>query len=290
MHLKHPVFNTLVIAAVFSLGAQAACLSDAQVESLAQHYLAKTLADNLEGLSDADGACTRAKFNVVLAKVFGKVLGYKAGLTNPAVQKRFSTDKPVWGKLYTPMLLQSGATVDAKFGSRPLYEADLLVRVKSADINHAKTPIEVLAAIDQIVPFIELPDGVVQDPPKLNGAGISAINVGARLGVAGRPLAVPDSPADRQALIDALRDMSVVVTEGDGATLAQGKGADLLGHPLNAVIWLASALAQEELALKAGDLISLGSFTALLAPRAGQSVTVTYKGLAGATPVQVTFK
>jgi 2-keto-4-pentenoate hydratase len=101
---------------------------------------------------------------------------------------------------------------------------------------------------------------------------------------------VPDSPADRQALIDALRDMSVVVTEGDGATLAQGRGADLLGHPLNAVIWLASALAQEELALKAGDLISLGSFTALLAPRAGQSVTVTYKGLAGAEPVKVTFK
>lgn len=290
MHLKHPVFKTLVIAAVFSLGAQAACLSDAQVESLAQNYLAKTLADNLEGLSDADGACTRAKFNVVLAKEFGKVIGYKAGLTNPAVQKRFSTDKPVWGKLYAPMLLQSGATVDAKFGSRPLYEADLLVRVKSADINHAKTPAEVLDTVDQIVPFIELPDLLVQNPPKLNGAGISAINVGARLGVAGRPLAVPDSPADRQALIDALRDMSVVVTEGDGATLAQGKGADLLGHPLNAVIWLASALAQEELTLKVGDLISLGSFTALLAPRAGQSVTVTYKGLAGATPVQVTFK
>lgn len=290
MHLKHPVFNTLVIAAVFSLGAQAACLSDAQVESLAQNYLAKTLADNLEGLSDADGACTRAKFNVVLAKEFGKVIGYKAGLTNPAVQKRFSTDKPVWGKLYAPMLLQSGATVDAKFGSRPLYEADLLVRVKSADINHAKTPAEVLDTVDQIVPFIELPDLLVQNPPKLNGAGISAINVGARLGVAGRPLAVPDSPADRQALIDALRDMSVVVTDGDGATLAQGKGADLLGHPLNAVIWLASALAQEELTLKAGDLISLGSFTALLAPRAGLSVTVTYKGLAGATPVQVTFK
>jgi 2-keto-4-pentenoate hydratase len=85
------------------------------------------------------------------------------------------------------MLLQSGATVDAKFGSRPLYEADLLVRVKSADINHAKTLAEVLVGIDQIVPFIELPDLVVQDPPKLNGAGISAINVGAAWGSPGSP-------------------------------------------------------------------------------------------------------
>ena len=57
----------------------------------------------------------------------GKVIGYKAGLTNPAVQKRFNTDKPVWGKLYEGMVLPSGATVDAAFGARPLYEADMLV-------------------------------------------------------------------------------------------------------------------------------------------------------------------
>ena len=36
-------------------------------------------------------------------------------------------------------------------------------------------------------------DLVVQAPPKLNGAGVAAINVGARLGVRGTPLAVPAS-------------------------------------------------------------------------------------------------
>ena len=56
-------------------------------------------------------------------------IGYKAGLTNPAVQKRFNASAPVWGVLYAPMLLQDGATVDAAFGARPLFEADLLVRV-----------------------------------------------------------------------------------------------------------------------------------------------------------------
>jgi len=290
MNLKRKALTTLVITAACATAAQAACLTDEQVTLLAQHYMAKTPADNIEGLADADGACSRAKFNVILAKQFGKVVGYKAGLTNPAVQKRFNTDQPVWGKLYQGMLLPDGATVEAAFGARALYEADLLVRVKSADIKQAKTPLEVLAHIDQIIPFIELPDLVVQAPPKLNGAGVSAINVGARLGVAGQPIDVPVSPAERSALLDALRDMTVVVTDGSGVTLAQGKGVDLLGHPLNAVTWLTAALAQEGLAMQPGDLISLGSFTALLPPRAGQSATVSYNGLPGAVPVRVHFK
>jgi len=84
--------------------------------------------------------------------------------------------------------------------------------------------------------------------------------------------------------------MNVVVTGENGATLSQGKGSDLLGHPLNAVIWLAGALAQEGLSLQPGDLISLGSFSALLPPRAGQAITVSYNGLPGAIPVQVNFK
>ena len=162
----------LALAVAFATNASAACLSDAQAAELAAHYLSRQPAANPEGLSDADGACTRAKFNALLASSFGKVVGYKAGLTNPAVQKRFNTDKPVWGKLYEGMVLENGATVEAAFGARPLYEADMLVRVKSAAINQARTPMEVLEAIDQVIPFIELPDLVVQAPPKLNGAGV----------------------------------------------------------------------------------------------------------------------
>ena len=78
-----------------------------------------------------------------------------------------------------------------------LYEADMLVRVKDASINQAKAPMDVLAAIDQVIPFIELPDLVVQAPPQLSGPAVSAINVGARLGVAGKPIAVPAVRAER---------------------------------------------------------------------------------------------
>jgi len=290
MNLKLKTVTSLVISVACITAAGAACLTDEQVARLAQQYAAKAPADNSEGLTDADGACSRAKFNVLLAKQFGKVLGYKAGLTNPAVQKRFNTDQPVWGKLYQGMLLPDGATVEAAFGARPLYEADLLVRVKSADINQAKTALEVLASIDQIMAFIELPDLVVQTPARLNAAAVSAINVGARLGVAGQPVPVPVSPAERSTWHDALRDMTVLVTDGTGASLGQGKGSDLLGHPLNAVLWLSAALAQEGLAMQPGDLISLGSFSALLTPRAGQSASVSYQGLPAAMAVQVNFR
>lgn len=271
-------------------GVQAACLTDAQVADWVASYVAKTPAANPENLSDTDGACTRAKFNALLAPRLGNVVGYKAGLTNPAVQKRFQTDKPVWGKLYQGMVLPQGAVVDAAFGARPLYEADLLVRVKSAAINQARTPEQVLDAIDQIIPFVELPDLMVQAPPRLNGAGVAAINVGARLGVAGAPLAVPAYRGERYAMLKALAGMEVVLTDASGARLGSGKGSDILDHPLNAVVWLAGALAQEGLALQPGELISLGSFSALLPPKPGLAVTATYHGLPGAEPVRLSFK
>ena len=286
----HKTLIALLAGVACASAAQAQCLTDAQVADLTTHYFAKTPAANIENLTDADGACTRAKFNAHIAPRLGKVVGYKAGLTNPAVQKRFNTDKPVWGKLYEGMVQPSGTTVEAAFGARPLFEADMLVRVKTAAIHAARSPLEVLEAVDQVIPFIELPDLLVQAPPKLNGAGVSAINVGARLGVAGAPLAVPAYRAERYAFLQALADMQVSLTDGAGTRLGGGKGSDILEHPLNAVVWLAQALAQEGLAMQPGDLISLGSFSPLLPPKAGLSVTATFEGLPGAEPVRVSFK
>ncbi|AVS84755.1 fumarylacetoacetate hydrolase [Paracidovorax avenae] len=289
MALQQTLIAALAAVACVT-GTRAACLDDAQVADLAAHYMARTPAANPPPMDAADAACTRARFNALLEQRMGKPVGYKAGLTNPAVQQRFRTDQPVWGRLYPGMVLPSGSTVDAAFGARPLYEADMLVRVKSAAINHARTPLEVLDAIDQVIPFIELPDLLVQVPPQLDGAGVAAINVGARLGVAGAPIAVPALRAERYALLDALATMTVTLTDGTGARLGGGRGSDILGHPLQAVVWLAGALQKEDAALQPGDIVSLGSFSALLSPRPGLAVTATFAGLPGAAPVEVRFK
>lgn len=285
--------KTLAAAAVgftCALGAQAACLSSAQVQEMADHYFAKTPAPNFAKLSDQDAACTRARFNKLLAAHYGKVVGYKAGLTNPATQKKFNTNEPTWGVLYEGMIQANGFATAPNFGARPLFEADMLVRVKDAGVNDAKTPQEVMQHIDQVIPFIELPDLIVQAPPKLDGAGVNAINVGARLGVAGTPIPVPADRMDRFVMLAQLASMDIRVTNQQGQVIGSGKGSDILEHPLNAVVWLAQALHKAHLRMKPGDLISLGSFSALMPPKPGLTATVDYEGLSGAQPVTVHFK
>jgi 2-keto-4-pentenoate hydratase len=63
----------------------------------------------------------------------------------------------------------------------------------------------------------------------------------------------------------------------------------ILGHPLNAVLWLARDLEKSGTRLKAGDLLSLGSFTTPMPPKPGLAVTVRYEGLPGNPQVSVRF-
>ena len=164
MKIRHALLIAATGTVLLEAPAFGACLSDVEVAAMVAAYTARsarTAAANPEGLSAADGECSRATLLQLLEARHGKPLGYRAGLTNPAVQKRFNHDTPVWGALYAPMLLADGAVVDAAFGARPLFEADLLARISDDAVNRDKTPEDVLQAIDQGIPFIELPDLVV---------------------------------------------------------------------------------------------------------------------------------
>ena len=286
-------FSRLAVLALALAGAsaaQAVCLDDAQIAQWAQAYKDKTPAPNAGAQTADEGKCTRNKLMAAFEQAGRQPVGYKAGLTSAAVQKRFNTDKPVWGRLYKGALLANRTAVPAAFGARPLYEADMLVRVSSSAINRATTPLQVLNNVDRIVPYIELPDLMVEDLKLLDGAGVEAINVGSRLGVMGEAIAIPQFRNERYALIDALQSMQITLKDQTGAVVGSGRGGDLMGQPLNAVVWLVQALQQENQRLKVGDWVSLGSFSALLPPKAGQHITVEYKGLPGAQPVEVTFE
>lgn len=267
--------------------AHAACPAPAAVSELARQWEQRVPAMGVDkDMSLADAKCGQKLLLAELAKSQGKAVGYKAGLTNPAVQKRFGYDAPVRGTLFAKMLLADGAEVSHKFGARPVFEADLVVEVKDETINQARTPAEVLAHISHIYPFIELPDLVLNPTETFNGPVLTAINVGARLGILGQALvAGPD-------YLEPLAKMSVVMrdaSDGD-KELGRGPGAAILDHPLNAVIWLAQDLAREGGKLKAGDLLSLGSFTPLVPPRQGMHIKVSYEGLPGTPAVSVRFK
>lgn len=264
----------------------AACASvPPQSQQLAANFKSMTPTSGLsKDMSMEEAARIRDGLVVELSASQGKVVGYKAGLTNPVVQKRFGHSSPVRGVLLERMLLEDGAEVPAKFGVIPIFEADLVVVVKDEGINQAKTPAEVLKHVASIRPFIELPDMVTAKEQPLTGAVITSFNVGARLGVLGKPIA-PDA-----AMADALAKMTVVLRDQDGKELGRAPGAAILGHPLNAVVWLAQDLAQSGGKLRAGDILSLGSFTAPMPPKAGTKITVAYEGLPGNPTVSVRFK
>ena len=269
---------------------QAACLGPDEAGLLLRHFIHRTAAPVPAPMTEAEGSCSRAQFHALLQQHHGRVIGYKAALTNPAIQRMLKANGPIWGRLYAGMLLPDGAVVDAGFGPRPTVEADLLLRVGSAGIHLARTREEMLRSLDQVIPFIELPDMLVADPVRLNAGSFAAINAGARLGVTGAPVPVPADAAGRAALQDALATMAIVVTDGAGKELGRGRGSDLLGHPLDAALWLVGALAAEGISLQPGDLLSVGSFPPVLQARAGMAVTVTYAGLPGAAPVSVSLR
>lgn len=270
-----------------ALSVRAACPSDIDAALMAARFANLQPVPNPPAdMSMADAVCGRDKFTLFLGQNYGKVVGYKAGLTNPAVQKRFNFPNPVRGTLFEKMLLKDGVEVPAKFGARPLFEADMVMEVRDAGINKATTPLEALRHILRIYPFIELPDLVVEDPSKITGPNIVYSNVGARLGVLGKPFAVKATPE----LVEALANMTVRLTDQDGKELEAGKGNAILGQPLNAVLWLVKDLKASGIAMKKGDLLSLGSFSRLLPPKPGTGAKVTYEGLPGNPSVSVRFK
>jgi 2-keto-4-pentenoate hydratase len=277
----------VTIFCAFPISAFAACPSDLDTAVMAARYVNLQPAPNPPAdLSMADAICGREKFVRFLGQSSGKVVGYKAGLTNPAVQKRFNYPNPVRGTLLEKMLLQDGAEVPAKFGARPLFEADMVVEVKDAGINQAKTPLEVLRHVSNIYPFIELPDLLVEDPSKITGPSLVYSNVAARLGVLGRPIKANASPE----FVEALKNMTVRLVDQDGKELDTGKGSAILEQPLNAVLWLIADLKASGIALRKGDLLSLGSFSRLLPPKPGTGAKVIYDGLPGNPTVSVRFK
>lgn len=283
---QHWPSAAIVPAALICFGAGpalAACPSDEIIDAFIADWKAGVPTEAIAvDATMEDALCAQEKVVARLGEDLGAPVGYKAGLTSRAAQERFGVDQPVRGVLLEGMLLENGATVPATFGARPLFEADLLVVVADDGINGATTPGEVLPHISDVIPFIELPDLVLAEGEPMSGPILTAINVGARLGVLGEPIAVEQSDAFLQSLVE----MEVRVTDDTGKDLATAKGEAVLGHPLNSVVWLV----ENGVTLAPGDYVSVGSIGPLMPTAAGRTVTATYRGLPGDPEVTVSFE
>ncbi|MEA5521563.1 hydratase [Limnoraphis robusta] len=256
-------------------------------QQLANTYLKREpVAAINENLSLQQGISIQKEFIKILIPHLGPIVGYKAALTNPIAQQRLNVSHPVRGVLLKQMLLDNGAVVSADFGAIPQFEADLIVRVGNDSINEARTPQELLAGLDAVIPFIELPDLVYQPDVKLNAAALVAINAGARLGVLGKVIPLTATPDWEQRL----GNFKVILVDENDQELAQGESSALLEHPLKAVLWLRDDLKAAGIRLQPGDLLSLGTITPLMPVQAKTTIRARYIGLEAKTvDVSVTF-
>ena len=234
-----------------------------------------------------DALCAQDKLVERLAAQIGEPIGYKVGLTSKPAQERFGATEPVRGVLMRSMLVGDGASVPT-YAARGLVEADLLVKVRDDGINDATTTMEVLEHLASVQPFIELADLVLAEGQRFDPATITAINVGARKGVTGREIEVEADEAFHAALAEMTVRMSTypVGHQGESEELLAVPGRAILGHPLEAVLWLMN----DGVKLEAGDVVSLGSFGAPAPATPGQVYTVRYEGLARDPLVSVTLE
>jgi 2-keto-4-pentenoate hydratase len=278
--VKAATFLLLAFTLAFGAGGVGAADTGA---ALAQQFLKKTPITALDPTMTLDqGAKAQVEFIAAITGEFGEPVGYKAGLTNPNVQKMFGVSAPIRGTMLKKMFLRNGAVVPADFACISVSEGDLVVRVGDEAVNQAKTGAEALKSLDVVFPFIELPDMVFGKGVKPSAAAIVAINVGARYGVLGDPIPL----AATEEWQGRLKNFTLRMSDEKGAVVAEGKGTALLGDPLDVVLWIKNSLVAEGKKLKKGDLLSLGSLTKPIPAKPGV-LKALYTGLDPKGPVEI---
>ncbi len=204
-------------------------------------------------------------------------VGRKIGLTSPAVQQQMRVDTPDFGVLFADMAY--GDSQPIPFGDllQPRVEAEVAF-VLGADLPEGDvTAPELLRAIEFVLPAIEVVDSRIAD---WDISIFDTVADNASSGVfvtGGSPRSLHD--------IDDLRASEMALTV-DGAVVSSGTGAACLGHPLNAVVWLANAVAARGEPLRAGELVLSGSLGPLVPVRPGLTYEARISGLGS---VRATF-
>ncbi|VFR61301.1 Hydratase/decarboxylase [plant metagenome] len=266
--------------------AHAACPSDAAVAAYFEDYKAARESQGLgDDLTLEEARCSREKLARLLQAELGTPVGYKAAFTNPAIWERFKVKGPEWAYMFGKHMYPSGTTVSPKIGANLLFEADMVAVVKDAGLATAETPLQALQHISHFVPFIEMPDAMRATAGA--GPALVATNIIFRGGVLGSRIDVQPT----QAFLDSLADTTMVMTEDkSGKELARAKGSALMGNPAASALWLAKALREAGIAVKPGDLLSLGSFNVPVPPEPGTTVSVRFQGLPNTPSATVNFQ
>lgn len=184
----------------------------------------------------------------------GERAGWKIAATGAAGRESLGVDHPLAGPLYARFAVDPGGTIELSQLRMRMVEAEFGF-LTAHDLVPADAPFDrdaILAALGAFVPALEFPNTRYADHRVVGGASLVADAACAGLFVLGTPVTDFD-PA-------ALPESTVTLSVGDDSLV--GKGANVLGDPVEAVRWLANELASLGRTLDAGSAIITGAATA----------------------------
>lgn len=215
----------------------------------------------------------QARFVARKAHHCGPAIGWKIALSNPAMQAMVGLDAPIAGRLMSRQVVGGPAHVRLSAYGRLALEFEIAVELArdlpAPDGLCDRATAE--AALGAIRPAFELVDDRRADYTALGGQAHAMIadnawNEGAILGQRREDWRGID--------LAALRGRVSV----DGEAVGEGRGADLMGHPLDALAWLARHAAGRGTPLRAGDVAILGSMVTSKFPEPGQTWRFALEG------------
>ncbi|MCC6073949.1 fumarylacetoacetate hydrolase family protein [Pseudomonas sp. GCM10022188] len=202
-----------------------------------------------------------------------RVIGKKIGVTSQVVMEQLKVDQPDFGHLTSAMLRADGAAIAVADLIAPKAEGEIAFLLKEDLRGPGLTVADVLRATECVMPCIEIVDSRIRDW-QIRIQDTVADNASSALFVLG------DAAVDPRELELGLVGMTL---ELNGEIASTGAGAAALGHPANAVAWLANTLGGFGMALEAGEVILSGALSAMVPVKAGDNLRISLGGIGSAS-------
>lgn len=212
--------------------------------------------------------------NEKLATELGPPVGYKVGCTTKVMQQYLDIPHPCSGQIFRSTVFNNTGNYSARELCRPGVECEIAVRLKK-DMPGGRTYLarDCSEFVGSVFPSIELVDDRWQDYRNVDVYSLIAENffgAGCVIGNATADFSTPDYD-------------SLAATQGqlwiNEELIGTGHGADILGHPYEALAWLANHQIQLGSALRAGEIVSLGSVVQTYWLNIGDEAKIEFDGL-----------
>jgi 2-keto-4-pentenoate hydratase len=207
-----------------------------------------------------------------IAQVAWPICGWKVGATSKAGQEALRIEEPIAGPIFEPCIYASGEIVEAPTNAMRVLEPEFAF-LMARDLRpkeHEYSASDVCAAIAGVAGALEIVDSRFDQHFDV-GIGWTIADGSANHGF------IPGKLQKDWRSLDLLAHSTSLSVNGE--IVAQGQGGNVIGGPLNILCWLCNHLISRNLYLKAGDWVSTGLTTKVVAGKIGDLVVADFASL-----------